>query len=122
MIDVSYENLFQIIQPSLPEDWEKLIVRAFFVEVSCHIKYYIKQNNGQVCDCFSLNYSQRQILQIIANIHQEVASVRARLTGKNRWNALTVMISRDGSFHADFDYSETTWNTDKEWLERYLNN
>ncbi len=123
MIDVSYENLFQIIQPSLPDGWVKLIVRVFFVEESCQVKYYIKQKNGKTCDCFNLDYSQHQVLQIIANVHQEISSVRDQLTGKNRWNALTVIIDNKGSFHADFDYSEIVWKTEnatEQWKKKYL--
>ena len=55
MIDISYENLFQIIQPSLSDGWVKLIVRASFVEDSCNVKYYIKKSDGNVCDCFNLD-------------------------------------------------------------------
>ncbi len=123
MIDISYENLFQTIQRSLPDGWVKLIVRAFFVEDSCNVKYYIKRADGTVCDCFDLDYSQHQVLQIIANIHQECASVRDRLAENKKWNALTVVIDNNGNFHTDFDYSETAWNTVKAvemWQEKYL--
>ena len=123
MIDISYENLFQIIQPSLSDGWVKLIVRASFVEDSCNVKYYIKKSDGNVCDCFNLDYSQHQVLQIIANIHQEFASVRAQLAENKKWNALTIVIDSEGNFHTDFDYSETAWNTEKTvemWQEKYL--
>ena len=56
MIDVSYENLFQTIYPTLPNGWQKVIIHAAFIEDCCSLKYYIKQADGTYCDCFDIDY------------------------------------------------------------------
>ncbi len=124
MTDVSYENLFRTIYPSLPVGWQKVVIHAVFIEDSCSIKYYIKQANGTYCDCFDIDYDQAKVLEIIVNLHQDIASVRGFLSGKNKWNAITVVIEEDGNFHSDFDYGEADWNSvenTKLWIEKYLN-
>lgn len=50
MIDVSYENLFRTIYPTLPEGWRKVVIHAAFMEDSCNLKYYIEQADGTYCE------------------------------------------------------------------------
>lgn len=123
MIDVSYENLYRAVYPSLPDNWQRVIIRAAFGDDSSSIKYYVLQD-GKYCDCFELVSDQSAILEIIANIHYTIATTRDNLAIKNRWNAITVVIEADGSFHSDFDYAEKDWvsnETLNEWEGKYLN-
>ena len=69
MIDVSYENLFRTIYPTLPDGWQKVIIHAAFIDDSCSLKYYIKQGDGAYCDCFGIDYDQIKILEVIASLH-----------------------------------------------------
>lgn len=124
MIDVSYENLFRTIYPTLPEGWRKIVIHAAFLENSCKLKYYIQQADGAYCDCFGINYDQRKILEIIANLHRAIAVVRDSLNEKAKWNAITVVIEADGTFNSDFDYDAVDWNSAeniKQWADKYLN-
>ena len=123
MIDVSYENLFRTIFPTLPDGWRKVVIHAAFIDESCTLKYYIKQSNGTYCDCFSIDFDQIKILEIIASLHHTISSVRNSLNKKSKWNAITVVIQADGTFNADFDYDEVNWNSAKsirQWTHKYL--
>lgn len=124
MIDVSYENLFRTIYPTLPDGWQKVIIHAAFIDDSCSLKYYIKQGDGAYCDCFGIDYDQIKILEVIASLHHAISSVRNSLNKKTKWNAITVVIKADGTFNSDFDYAEVDWNSaesTKQWAEKYLN-
>ena len=124
MIDVSYENLFQTIYPTLPNGWQKVIIHAAFIEDCCSLKYYIKQADGTYCDCFDIDYDQIKILEIIANLHHAISSVRNSLNNKVKWNAITVVIEADGTFNSDFDYADVNWNSAesiRQWANKYLN-
>ncbi len=124
MIDISYENVFRAMYPSLPDGWQKIILHAAFVDDSCHMKYYVKQQDEEYYSCFELGCEERMILEVIANIHQEIAFIRNQLTGKNKWNAITITIHADGSFRSEYDYSNLVWDSsDSElrWKEQYLN-
>lgn len=123
MIDVSYEKLYRAIYPTLPADWQRVVIRAAFRDGSSSIKYYVQQHSGEYCDCFELVTDQATVLEIIANLHYSIAATRNSLTDKNRWNAITVAIEADGSFHSDFDYTEQDWgavDTINEWERKYL--
>ena len=123
MIDVSYENLYRAIYPSLPVNWQRVVIRAAFGDGSSSIKYYVQQD-GKYCDCFDLVSDQSAILEIIANVHYTIATTRDNLAIKNRWNAITVVIEADGTFRSDFDYDEKDWvsnETLNEWEGKYLN-
>lgn len=88
------------------------------------LKYYIKQADGTYCDCFCIDYDQRKILEIIANLHRAIAVVRDSLNEKAKWNAITVVIEADGTFNSDFDYDAVDWNSAesiKQWTDKYLN-
>lgn len=124
MIDVSYENLFRTIYPTLQDGWRKVVIHAAFIEDSCMLKYHIKQADGTYCDCFCIDYDQRKILEIIANLHRAIAVVRDSLNEKAKWNAITVVIEADGTFNSDFDYDAVDWNSAesiKQWTDKYLN-
>ena len=123
MKDLSYERLFQIIYPSLPAEWRKLVVRASFQGKASVIKYYVRTGNGKYIDCFNLGCNPNLLFSIIKDIHDEVASVRDKLEDHSRWNAVAVVIDAEGSFKADFDYSETAWTdkmSEETWSEKFL--
>lgn len=123
MIDVSYEKLYRAIYPTLPADWQRVVIRAAFGDGNSSIKYYVQQHDGEYCDCFELVTDQAAVLEIIANLHFSIAATRNSLAEKNRWSAITVSIESDGSFHSDFDYNEKDWTaveTVNEWERKYL--
>lgn len=123
MIDLSYENIFRLIHPSLPQEWSKLVVRAVFDNESCNVKYYVQHHDKTYTDCFELGYDHQLLLEIIANVHQEIAYVRNQLEGKNKWNSVTVSILSDGAFETNYDYSKISLNADfddKAWKEKFL--
>ena len=66
MIDVSYEKLYRAIYPTLPADWQRVVIRAAFGDGNSSIKYYVQQHDGEYCDCFELVTDQAAVLESIA--------------------------------------------------------
>ena len=122
MTEIVYERLYKVVVPTLPNAWTKIIIYAAFVKDSCDIKYYVKVNDGSVYDCFQLQINPKQIFDILAQIHHELAIARNPLSPDKRWNGVTIVIENDGAFHADFDYDELTLNAgvNEQWTQKYL--
>lgn len=123
MPDVSYQNVLNIILPSLPEKWTRLVLNASFEDDVCDLKYYVKDSRNQYADCFQIISDQDYLLNILAQLHQEISGVRDQLSETDRWTSMTLCVEADGSFNADYDYSEASVEAvcNDEWKRRYLN-
>ena len=123
MPDVSYQNVLNIILPSLPENWIKIVMFVSFTEDVCDLKYYLRDNRNQYADCFQFCTDQDNLLNILAQLHREITGIRDQLSANDRWTSMTLCIEADGSFNADYDYSEASVEAAyyDEWKRRYLN-
>lgn len=89
------------------------------------MKYYADCGDGTYVDCFKLTPSGRKrILQTFQRLSRITAQARDTASNDAKWTALTVAVSSDGNFHADFDYqdlSESLVPYTAEWEKKYLN-
>ena len=122
MIDVSYQKIIDIIVPTIPENWEKVVCRIMYFGDSCEIKYYVKDNSGYR-DSFALNLDNQVIIDTILMVEKEVRKVRENLSGDELWSLATIVFRSDGYFWADFNYEvDILENTDamRAWKMKYL--
>ena len=80
MADISYQNIFNIIKPSLPEKWDSIVINAVFVQDTCEIKYLIWHGNT-FTEC------------------------RNSCDDLNKWSSVKITITSQGTFDAEFEYS-----------------
>ena len=123
MNDKIFQDVFDLVYPVLPQDWEKAALFAEYTEGSFSIKFYCKKN-GTYIDCFNMNtISRADLTQLFWKIHKILSKERASLDDKNRWTVFTMMVEADGKMRADFDYedhSEDMISFEREWEKKYL--
>ena len=119
-----FQNIFDTLQPLLPQEWKKLIFFAGYTEGSYTMKYYICNDNNVYTDCFSQkDISRAQLIKLFINIDKIVSSERKKLDEKSRWTVMTMMVDSEGNMKSDFDYvdiSETAIQYEREWENKYL--
>ena len=88
-----YQNIFNILQPVLPEGWKKLILFAGYTAGSYTMKYYIVDENDNYIDCFQQSgVSKAQLIKLFMNIDHIIRIKRNQLDSKNRWSVMTMII------------------------------
>ena len=106
-MEESFQNIYDIIEPSLPESWEKIVLFSAFKEQVCEIIYYVnKQQSYDYQDCFSLGLSKEEIFSIVDLLNKEIATARDRNVEGEKWNTIIMSIKRDGTFIVNYDYDE----------------
>ena len=123
MNDKIFQEVFDLVYPVLPQDWEKTLLYALYTEGSYSIKFYCKKN-GTYIDCFNMNTIPRADLsRLLLAIDKVLFKERVSLDDKNRWTVFTMMVEADGKMRADFDYedhSEDVISCIREWEKKYL--
>ena len=122
-MDELFQNLYDIISPTLPDSWEKLVIHAFFDEEACDTKYYIRQKGKDFQDCFTLELNRDQLLSTLHSLYEEISAERNSSPEEDRWNGITVMIDAEGTFNAEYDYEYapiSDENSQKSWADKYL--
>lgn len=119
-----FQKIYDVLADLLPVKWTKVIYRADYTEGSYGMKYYVAGDDGKFIDCYSLpGISRSQILQAFKEINKFLSPSRASLSEKDRWSVFTMIVSGDGSFKTDFDYtdiSESAIAYMEEWEKKYL--
>ncbi len=119
------EKIYQIIYNELlrflPSDWEKLVVYLEHGEASYSYSFYVKVK-GKYQKCFDIaGISEEKLFETFEKIESFVTKERKK--EKNPWTNMTMLVDRDGSFKADFDYTDLsagTYQYKKQWKEKYL--
>lgn len=104
MADISYQNIFNIIKPSLPEKWDSIVINAVFVQDTCEIKYLIWHGNT-FTECYNLSIDGNILLQMLYEIQNEIAIARNSCDELNKWSSVKITITSQGTFDAEFEYS-----------------
>lgn len=123
MADVPYQRMFDIIAPSLPLEWAKVVLYAAFQEDVCEVKYYVQDDRGQYSDCFQLHHDQDEILLILVQLTRMISEARAQLEVDDRWTTMTFCVESDGGFRADYEHSGPSDDRSAvhaDWKRRYL--
>lgn len=123
MMDEIYQEIYDILFPILPSEWEQIVVRGVFGKEGNEIKFFIRDNAGKYSDCFSLGVEREKILQTSKLILSTLERLR-QSSEKEYWNVATIVINNDGDFNADFNYSSDVLfdsKYDSAWRAHYLN-
>ena len=124
MPEVSYQKILNYVLPTLPDNWTKLRVYAAFMEDTCDLKYFVRNNTNQYFDCFQFVSDYDKLLSILASIYKETAIIRDQLSEEERWSIMTLCVNADGSFQANYDYSDNSESSEAQfdkWKKRHLN-
>ena len=118
-----FQEVFDLVYPVLPEDWEKLCFFAEYEVDGFTIKFYCKIK-GTYIDCYHMDtISMGDLLRLFFAIAEVLSKERASLDDKNRWTVLTMRVESNGRMRADFDYedhSEDIISFEREWEKKYL--
>ena len=117
MIDINYQGIYDIIADTLPDDWERIVLLCLSWSESSEIKYYVKNSEGTIRDCYELGIPDDVLLSKTINLISLINE------SEHSWKALTMIIDADGSFDAKADYAgniDDTSNYLKTWSEQYL--
>ena len=118
MIDISYQNLFDIVRPSLPEYWDKVVLYFALMPDTYETMYFVRLNNMEYLDCFHLEQDREELLLRLSALYKEVKDINNK-----ECSVITVVIYADGEVHADFDYTRITDNYDsyfESWMKKYI--
>lgn len=119
-----FQNIFDILQPVLPDGWKKMVLFVGYTAGSYTMKYYTSDVEGVYTDCFSQKgASKAQLIKLFMSIDKTVSTERKVLDEKNRWSVMTMIVCSDGSMKTEFDYSDISENAiayEQSWKEKYL--
>lgn len=119
-----FQEVFDLVQDFLPQNWTKMVLFAGYTEGSYSIKYYCKTEEKDFMDCFNLGVtSQANLIKLFINIDKVLSKERESLDDKNRWTIFTMMVDHDGRMRTEFcydDHSEDMIIYEKEWKKKYL--
>lgn len=119
-----FQNVFDVIQPMLPEVWEKVVLFVGYTEGSYSMKYYIFDKADNYVDCFSQkDLTRAQLIKSFMNINKVLKVQRSELDDKDRWSVMTMIVYSDGSMITDFDYTDISENLieyQEYWEKKYL--
>lgn len=124
MNDMLFQKIFDKIADVLPQEWSKTVFYAAYMENGYSMKFYVCGSDKEYRSCYDLDeVSDNRLTELFIDINKDIQAVREGLSGKEKWNILTLNVNREGSFKADFDYSNIDENFisyEYGWKERYL--
>ena len=124
MDNIIFQDVFNVIQPALPEGWEKMILFVGYTEGSYTMKYFTSDGKGEYTDCFNQKgLSKAQLIKLFMNIDKIVGGERKKLNEKNKWSVMTMIVCKDGSMKTDFEYSDISENAieyEQSWKKKYI--
>ena len=105
MAEISYQKIFNVIKPSLPNPWDSIVIYAGFSQNVCDIKYLVWKGN-LFTECYDLNIDGNILLRILFEVQNEIVKVRNSLDDSDRWNSVKITITSQGTFESEFGYSD----------------
>ena len=124
MKDIPYQSIFNTLQEILPDDWHKVVFYAQYGENSYSMKYFVDSGDGVYTDCFKLKgISKRDIIKAFALIDSQIMPIRKKLSKKDTWSVMTLIVDDEGNSKADYEYediSEDSIGYYQRWKEKYL--
>ncbi len=119
-----YQEVFDLVQDYLPEEWTSIVLFVGYTEGSYSMKYYVKDNDNDYIDCFKLNNTSRtELIKLFIEIDEILSKERELLDRKNKWTIMTFMVDNTGKMKAEFEYddhSEDLISYERKWRDKYL--
>lgn len=121
-----FQEVFDLLQDFLPQNWTKTILFAGYTDGSYTMKYYCRTGNGTYTDCFSFGgVSRADLIKLFINIDKILSKERALLDDGNKWSVMTMIVNDEGRMKTEFNYddhSQDMLGYEKEWKKKYLLN
>lgn len=119
-----FQNVFDLIQPLLPNNWKSMILFVGYTAGSYTMKYYSSNESGEFTDCFSQKgINKTQLIKLFMRIDKVLSAERKKLDDKNRWTVLTMSATCDGAMRTEFDYADISENAiayEQSWKEKHI--
>ena len=116
-----YQGIYDELSKYLTSGWEKMVVYLEYGNASYTFSFFVKDKDGYI-KCFDLPGVQDKDLDASFKVIDALVS-KERIKEKQPWSNMTMIITKDGDMHSDFDYtdlSEGTYQFMKNWKKRYL--
>ena len=118
------QKIFDTIEPFAPNGWAKLVFYAEYDQYSYSMEFYAL-SDGRFVKCFDLpGVSRNDLIEAFDKIDKALATERKKLSGKNTWTSMTMVVQSDGKVKVDYDYADLTegaYAYKKAWKKKYLN-
>lgn len=114
--------IFDELHKFLTLEWEKLVIYLEYGESSYAYSFYEKRKTGYVNGYDLPGVSEKAIDSSFKKIDQLILNERKKEKGE-LWTNMTIIVTRTGNMHVDFDYtdlSEGTYKYKLKWKEKYL--
>jgi hypothetical protein len=123
MDDSIFQNVFDLIHDYLPDGWKKTVLFVGYTTGSYSMKFYTKTNSRYI-DCFSFaGVSKNDLTKLFKKIDRVLKTERNKLTEKNKWTVLTMVVDSTGAMKTSFDYDDHSNDMiayEKKWKKKYL--
>lgn len=129
-MEISFQKIYEIISPSLPKNWERIVLFVAIIHGRWELNYFVKVNEKRLLlnrriykDCSSLGLNYSSLRDISFELQKEIVKNYDFLEEKKKWSGLTIEINSNGDFNSTFEYSRE--NVEKEdyfdsWKNQYL--
>lgn len=117
------QHIFDVLQEYLPKEWQEVVFFAgYYKEDSGYFKYWIKTENGDYIDCFTLipepQPGEKDALQEqFIKVHKEIQFVRNKLQTSQKWICMEMRVSNQGGLTKNYDYAD---GVDDDGLMQYV--
>ncbi len=123
MIDEKiYQVIFDELSKYLTPEWDKLIVYLEYGQASYSFAFYIQIGRKHI-KCYDIpGISEKELAESFSMIDELISKERNQENAE-LWTNLTIIITKAGQMHADFDYtdlSEKSYLFKKDWKKKYL--
>lgn len=121
---IDFQQVFDIIETVLPEQWGELVFRAEYREGCYTMKYYVKGENNEYIDCYDIpEIKESDIVNAFIAIDKVIYPERQLLAADKKWSVMTFVIDSDGRFKSDYSYADIDTDYDgfiSEWKTHYI--
>lgn len=126
MSELPFQKIYELLEPTLPENWQKIVMYMEYDDDSYTMKYFVKYTAGNIVDCYDLkNTTLEQLRNVFSAIDDLVSEKREEL--KEKWQIATIIINNTinntGKFRCDFTYLDEDQNIEEyyqKWKKQYL--
>ncbi|MDE5557465.1 MAG: antitoxin YezG family protein [Ruminococcus sp.] len=124
MNDISYQNIFSILEKILPANWNRIILYVRYAEISYSVACYVDMGNGRYIDCFNIpEISDDELNNAYSEIDSEIYYKRRELPKEKKWYVMTMKVNSNGAFSVEYDYNDVSdyfIEHFMEWKKKYL--
>ena len=118
-----FQNVFDKIQDGLTEDWDKVVIYIAYYAGSYTMKYYVKEGKEGYIDCYNIpGITNAKLVKLFMSLDKIISPEEKKL-GAKKWTVMTMIVTADGDFKSEFDYSDINDNSleyEESWQKKYL--